>query len=68
MELLLINTGSDAILLGAETLRGFYPVQTISTVGKICSEVSASHSSLIFLILQICRDMKFGVPFYHFYG
>ncbi|XP_057438187.1 pyruvate kinase 1, cytosolic-like isoform X2 [Lotus japonicus] len=30
--------GSDAILLGAETLRGFYPVQTISTVGKICSE------------------------------
>ncbi|KAL3633810.1 hypothetical protein CASFOL_022572 [Castilleja foliolosa] len=30
--------GSDAILLGAETLRGLYPVQTISTVGKICAE------------------------------
>ncbi|XP_009361441.2 pyruvate kinase 1, cytosolic [Pyrus x bretschneideri] len=30
--------GSDAILLGAETLRGLYPVETISTVGKICSE------------------------------
>ncbi|CAO2833227.1 unnamed protein product [Amaranthus hypochondriacus] len=30
--------GSDAILLGAETLRGLYPVETISTVGKICFE------------------------------
>ncbi|RDX99707.1 Pyruvate kinase 1, cytosolic, partial [Mucuna pruriens] len=30
--------GSDAILLGAETLRGQYPVETISTVGKICAE------------------------------
>ncbi|GAB4856511.1 hypothetical protein Ancab_014427 [Ancistrocladus abbreviatus] len=30
--------GSDAILLGAETFRGLYPVETISTVGKICAE------------------------------
>ncbi|XP_031500867.1 pyruvate kinase 1, cytosolic [Nymphaea colorata] len=30
--------GADAILLGAETLRGLYPVETISIVGKICSE------------------------------
>ncbi|KAL2978711.1 hypothetical protein AAZX31_13G132400 [Glycine max] len=30
--------GSDAILLGAETLRGLYPIETISTVGRICSE------------------------------
>jgi pyruvate kinase len=30
--------GSDAILLGAETLRGLYPVETISTVGRICCE------------------------------
>ncbi|XP_019192281.1 PREDICTED: pyruvate kinase 1, cytosolic-like isoform X3 [Ipomoea nil] len=30
--------GCDAILLGAETLRGLYPVETISVVGKICSE------------------------------
>ncbi|XP_042515192.1 pyruvate kinase 1, cytosolic-like [Macadamia integrifolia] len=30
--------GSDGILLGAETLRGLYPVETISTVGKICAE------------------------------
>ncbi|KAL0426490.1 UNVERIFIED_CONTAM: Pyruvate kinase, cytosolic [Sesamum latifolium] len=30
--------GCDAILLGAETLRGLYPVETISTIGKICAE------------------------------
>lgn len=36
----LVNTGSDAILLGAETLRGLYPVETISIVGKICAEVN----------------------------
>ncbi|KAJ0624688.1 putative pyruvate kinase [Helianthus annuus] len=30
--------GSDAILLGAETLRGLYPVETISIVGKICAD------------------------------
>ncbi|XLT28258.1 hypothetical protein HN873_059550, partial [Arachis hypogaea] len=30
--------GSDAILLGAETLRGLYPIETISTFGRICSE------------------------------
>ncbi|KAF3795377.1 Pyruvate kinase 1 [Nymphaea thermarum] len=30
--------GADAILLGAETLRGLYPVETISIVGKICAE------------------------------
>ncbi|KAG6765136.1 hypothetical protein POTOM_029154 [Populus tomentosa] len=33
-----ILDGSDAILLGAETLRGLYPVETISTVGRICAE------------------------------
>ncbi|XLR31826.1 hypothetical protein S83_059726, partial [Arachis hypogaea] len=30
--------GSDAILLGAETLCGLYPIETISTFGRICSE------------------------------
>nr|GEU30240.1 pyruvate kinase 1, cytosolic-like [Tanacetum cinerariifolium] len=30
--------GCDAILLGAETLRGLYPVETISIVGRICAE------------------------------
>lgn len=38
--LLIFLVGSDAILLGAETLRGLYPVETISTVGKINAEVS----------------------------
>uniref|UniRef100_A0A6M2F489 Pyruvate kinase n=1 Tax=Populus davidiana TaxID=266767 RepID=A0A6M2F489_9ROSI len=33
-----ILDGSNAILLGAETLRGLYPVETISTVGRICAE------------------------------
>ncbi|XP_022857501.1 pyruvate kinase 1, cytosolic-like [Olea europaea var. sylvestris] len=35
-----ILDGSDAVLLGAETLRGLYPVDTISVVGKICAEVN----------------------------
>ncbi|XP_077230083.1 pyruvate kinase 1, cytosolic-like [Tasmannia lanceolata] len=30
--------GTDSILLGAETFRGLYPVETISIVGKICAE------------------------------
>ncbi|XP_050938482.1 pyruvate kinase 2, cytosolic-like isoform X2 [Cucumis melo] len=31
--------GSDAIILGAETLHGLRPVETISTVSRICVEV-----------------------------
>ncbi|KAK1386929.1 hypothetical protein POM88_015107 [Heracleum sosnowskyi] len=42
-------TGSDAILLRAETLRGLYPVETISIVGKICAEVE---------ILSILRESE----------
>ena len=38
-----IVAGSDAILLGAETLRGLYPIETISTVGRICAEVNMIH-------------------------
>ncbi|KAK8966207.1 hypothetical protein KSP40_PGU019955 [Platanthera guangdongensis] len=30
--------GADCILLGAETLRGVYPVEAIRTVGSICAE------------------------------
>ncbi|CAA6660329.1 unnamed protein product [Spirodela intermedia] len=30
--------GADGILLGAETLRGLYPVDAIKTVGRICAE------------------------------
>ncbi|KAI3796059.1 hypothetical protein L1987_38722 [Smallanthus sonchifolius] len=33
--------GSDAIILGAETLRGLYPVDTISNVGKnLCRDAN----------------------------
>ncbi|XP_034922491.1 pyruvate kinase 1, cytosolic-like [Populus alba] len=35
-----ILDGSNAILLGAETLRGLYPVETFSTVGRICAELA----------------------------
>lgn len=38
--IILFGSGSDAILLGAETLWGLYPVETISIVGKICAEVN----------------------------
>ncbi len=41
--------GSDAILLGAETLRGLYPVETISIVGKICAEVNFLSTFMFFL-------------------
>ncbi|KAI3744485.1 hypothetical protein L1987_57567 [Smallanthus sonchifolius] len=34
------KTGADAILLGADTMRGLYPVETISIVGKICGETT----------------------------
>lgn len=30
--------GTDGILLGAETLRGLYPVEAVKTVGRICAE------------------------------
>ncbi|KAL2324911.1 hypothetical protein Fmac_023969 [Flemingia macrophylla] len=36
--------GSDAIILGAETLRGLYPVETISIVGKSCAEAEKVHN------------------------
>uniref|UniRef100_A0A251SP82 Pyruvate kinase n=1 Tax=Helianthus annuus TaxID=4232 RepID=A0A251SP82_HELAN len=32
-------SGADAILLGAETMWGLYPIETIYIVGKICVEV-----------------------------
>ena len=40
MKSQLFCSGSDAILLSAETLRGLYPVETMSTVGRICAEVN----------------------------
>ena len=40
LKVLSFNAGTDGILLGAETLRGLYPVETVQTVGRICAEVS----------------------------
>ena len=37
--------GVDGILLGAETLRGKYPVETIKTVSSICRSVVGSRKS-----------------------
>jgi hypothetical protein len=47
-QIVIYYSGSDAILLGAETLRGLYPVETISIVGKICAEV---------VFLPVCTRM-----------
>lgn len=47
--------GSDAILLGAETLRGLYPIETISTVGKICAEVIFFKTAIISWLNSGCK-------------
>ncbi|XP_043702279.1 pyruvate kinase 2, cytosolic-like isoform X2 [Telopea speciosissima] len=36
--------GTDGILLGAETLRGLYPIETIQTVGRICFEAECVYN------------------------
>ncbi|KAH0434502.1 hypothetical protein IEQ34_026806 [Dendrobium chrysotoxum] len=44
--------GTDGILLGAETLRGLYPIEAISTVGRICAEAeSVSNQSIQFKVI-----------------
>ncbi|KAK6136154.1 hypothetical protein DH2020_030127 [Rehmannia glutinosa] len=54
--------GSDAILLGAETLRGLYPIETISTVGKICAEAEKVYNQ----DLYFKKTVKFvGEPMTH---
>ncbi|KAJ7279824.1 hypothetical protein O6H91_Y377000 [Diphasiastrum complanatum] len=40
--------GADAILLGAETLRGLYPVETISTVRKISAEAEKVYNQAVY--------------------
>ncbi|CAA7400374.1 unnamed protein product [Spirodela intermedia] len=39
--------GTDGILLGAETLRGLYPVEAIKTVGRICFEAESVYNQPI---------------------
>ncbi|OMO77901.1 Pyruvate kinase [Corchorus olitorius] len=54
--------GSDAIILGAETLRGLYPVETVSTVGKICAEAEKVFNQDLFFK----KTVKFvGEPMTH---
>ncbi|KAK9154688.1 hypothetical protein Sjap_002168 [Stephania japonica] len=36
--------GTDGILLGAETVRGLYPVEAIETVGRICAEAESVYN------------------------
>ncbi|KAF7053000.1 hypothetical protein CFC21_061008 [Triticum aestivum] len=36
--------GTDGILLGAETLRGQYPVDAVRTVGRICAEAETVYN------------------------
>ncbi|EEF33220.1 pyruvate kinase, putative [Ricinus communis] len=54
--------GADGILLGAETLRGLYPIDTIRTVGRICAEaeIVCNHS---FHFKRISRHV--GEPMSH---
>ncbi|GLJ29558.1 hypothetical protein SUGI_0582970 [Cryptomeria japonica] len=40
--------GTDAILLGAETFRGLYPIETISTVGRICAEAEKVYNQAVY--------------------
>ncbi|XP_015876451.2 pyruvate kinase 1, cytosolic isoform X1 [Ziziphus jujuba] len=54
--------GSDAILLGAETLRGLYPVETISTVGKICAEAEKVFNQEVYFKKAVKRV---GEPMTH---
>ncbi|XP_042001151.1 pyruvate kinase 1, cytosolic-like [Salvia splendens] len=54
--------GSDAILLGAETLRGLYPVETISVVRKICAEAEKVYNQNLYFK----KTVKFvGEPMSH---
>ncbi|CAI5994430.1 unnamed protein product [Closterium sp. NIES-64] len=40
--------GVDAIMLGAETLRGLYPTETVSTVRLICSEAEKAYNQELY--------------------
>ncbi|GMH42539.1 hypothetical protein BSKO_10458 [Bryopsis sp. KO-2023] len=40
--------GADCILLGAETFRGNYPVETVSTISKICRRAEMSFDSELY--------------------
>lgn len=40
--------GADGILLGAETMRGLYPVETITTIRRICAEAEKVYNQAVY--------------------
>ena len=50
--------GVDGILLGAETLRGKYPVETVQTVLAICHQAEKvfDHNYHFEHLMQVCAD------------
>ena len=54
--------GVDAMMMGAETLRGKYPVETVRTVLAICrqAELTFDHEShfdrMMARAMQVCRQ------------
>lgn len=54
--------GTDAILLGAETVRGLYPVETVSTIRNICAEAEKVYNHVVYFK----RTVKYvGEPMAH---
>ncbi|KAK9291115.1 hypothetical protein L1049_009302 [Liquidambar formosana] len=39
--------GTDGILLGAETLRGLYPIEAVKIVGRICAEAESVYNQSV---------------------
>lgn len=44
----IVLDGTDGIMLGAETLRGTYPVETVTTVRKICGEAEKVYNQPLY--------------------
>lgn len=56
--------GTDAILLGAETIRGLYPVKSVRTVLSICSEAEKVFNADHFFMrnVTLSQDDEAGMP------
>ncbi|EPS61048.1 pyruvate kinase, partial [Genlisea aurea] len=50
--------GTDAVLLGGETLRGLYPVETIATIRRICFEAKKVYNQGLFFKKSIKSTVK----------
>ena len=53
--------GADGMLLGAETLRGGYPVETVRTVLAICRQAELAFDHESHFDRLIARAMEVGV-------